>query len=126
MCILMLKIIICTNVVISLIAAVTFKSIFQAHSIIVCYYTFFLHLENITMDAFENAPIINHIEWKKKHRMTCIKDRSKLPVIVFSHGLAGQRAMYSTFCTQLASEGFVVAAVEHRYIVIFEYYFLRP
>ncbi|WFD21776.1 1-alkyl-2-acetylglycerophosphocholine esterase [Malassezia equina] len=38
----------------------------------------------------------------------------KFPVIVFCHGLAGNRLAYSQFCTELASYGFVVAAIEHR------------
>lgn len=38
----------------------------------------------------------------------------KFPVVVFSHGLSANRSIYSTVCTELASHGFVVAAVEHR------------
>ncbi|WFD18094.1 1-alkyl-2-acetylglycerophosphocholine esterase [Malassezia caprae] len=38
----------------------------------------------------------------------------KFPVVVFCHGLAGNRLAYSQFCTELASNGFVVAAIEHR------------
>lgn len=41
--------------------------------------------------------------------------KQQLPVIVFSHGLAGIRTTYSTICTDLASHGFIVAAIEHRY-----------
>ncbi|KAJ2999746.1 Platelet-activating factor acetylhydrolase [Globomyces sp. JEL0801] len=37
----------------------------------------------------------------------------KLPVIVFSHGLAGIRTSYSTMCGNLASEGYIVASLEH-------------
>lgn len=36
------------------------------------------------------------------------------PVVVFSHGLGANRSIYSTVCTEVASHGFVVLAVEHR------------
>lgn len=39
---------------------------------------------------------------------------NRFPVVVFCHGLAGNRLAYSQFCSELASHGFVVAAVEHR------------
>ncbi|KAL4400139.1 1-alkyl-2-acetylglycerophosphocholine esterase [Malassezia pachydermatis] len=40
--------------------------------------------------------------------------KQTFPVIVFCHGLAGNRLAYSEFCTELASYGFIVAAIEHR------------
>lgn len=38
----------------------------------------------------------------------------KFPVVVLSHGIGGNRTTYSTFCCELASHGYVVAALEHR------------
>ena len=41
-------------------------------------------------------------------------DRPKFPVVVFSHGMAGMRTSYSQYIGELASRGYVVAALEHR------------
>ena len=35
------------------------------------------------------------------------------PVVIFSHGLFGSLELYSTICTEIASQGFVVIAPEH-------------
>ncbi|KAL5039432.1 hypothetical protein RTP6_006592 [Batrachochytrium dendrobatidis] len=37
----------------------------------------------------------------------------RLPVVVFSHGLAGMRTTYSTLCGSLAAKGFIVLVPEH-------------
>ncbi|BEJ12846.1 hypothetical protein CspHIS471_0300200 [Cutaneotrichosporon sp. HIS471] len=39
--------------------------------------------------------------------------KGKFPLVIFSHGLVGTRNTYSHFCSSLASEGYVVVAVEH-------------
>ena len=39
---------------------------------------------------------------------------SKWPIVVFSHGMGCTRFMYSQVCYDMASNGFIVAATEHR------------
>ncbi len=41
-------------------------------------------------------------------------DPMKFPVIVFSHGLHSYRTLYSGICCDLASHGYIVAAIEHK------------
>jgi len=48
------------------------------------------------------------------HQAQLVSDRSKFPLVVFSHGLGCNRYAYSKICYDLCSEGFIVASVEHR------------
>ena len=43
-----------------------------------------------------------------------LSDGHKLPVIILSHGVGGCRSVSSSICLELASNGYLVAALEHR------------
>ncbi|GAA5827062.1 hypothetical protein JCM11251_002228 [Rhodosporidiobolus azoricus] len=42
------------------------------------------------------------------------KGDDTFPLVIFSHGLSGTRTSCSAWCTQIASQGYIVAAIEHR------------
>ena len=60
-----------------------------------------LAVYNTKIPVAENAPPMNPAN-------------SRLPVMIFSHGLGGSRSAYSQWCGSLASYGVFIAAVEHR------------
>ncbi|RAR01732.1 platelet-activating factor acetylhydrolase [Stemphylium lycopersici] len=43
-----------------------------------------------------------------------MNEEPTFPLLMFSHGLGGSRTAYSSLCSEFASYGFVVCAVEHR------------
>ncbi|KAL5378208.1 hypothetical protein DPSP01_009317 [Paraphaeosphaeria sporulosa] len=79
------------------------------------------------LQAFRNTPPATHWppEGNSKRNGHKIKERQgqppggastepMFPLLMFSHGLGGTRTCYSSMCTEFASYGFVVCAVEHR------------
>lgn len=51
------------------------------------------------MPVYQDAPLAPH--------------DAQFPLVLFTHGLCGTRNTYSQYCSRLASEGYVVIAVEH-------------
>ncbi|KAJ3065584.1 Platelet-activating factor acetylhydrolase [Podochytrium sp. JEL0797] len=59
--------------------------------------------ERFEMFAFRDVPLVSKAQFP-----------AKIPVIIFSHGLAGTQTMYAQLVSTLAARGFLVLAVEHR------------
>ncbi|KAF2747701.1 hypothetical protein M011DRAFT_467314 [Sporormia fimetaria CBS 119925] len=65
--------------------------------------------EPLLKDADESKEDMERLEVRRNPSGT-----DKLPVVVFSHGMAGMSQSYSHYLGSIASHGYVVAAVEHR------------
>lgn len=66
-----------------------------------------------TFENFVNA-CSHHFPYRNVLQGTpLVHSNTKYPVIIFSHGLGGHRGVYSITCSELASQGYVVLAVEH-------------
>ncbi|KAL1795054.1 hypothetical protein ACET3X_006870 [Alternaria dauci] len=75
--------------------------------------------------GYRNAPPATHWPPEGKKNGYKIKNQQgdppkgmgkepTFPLLLFSHGLGGSRTAYSSLCSEFASYGFVVCAVEHR------------
>lgn len=62
---------------------------------------FLKRLANAKVNSYENAPIIS--------------TNGQLPVIIFSHGMDAMRSLNSYQMEELASNGYVIASIEHVY-----------
>jgi len=59
----------------------------------------------------------SHIQipaYKDAHLLTEHAPEGGWPLVLFSHGLLGTRTIYSQLCCNLASNGYIVVALEHR------------
>jgi len=54
-----------------------------------------------------------------------VKTSTPLPVVVFSHGVSGMRTFNSAVCCDLASHGYLVAAIEHRSVLGLQTFFSK-
>ena len=77
------------------------------------YCDIFITLGSLQIPAIYNAPLCKPAG-----------EDQLLPCVIFSHGLGGNRLIYNTYCCELASQGCLVACVEHRLAVMALFSFL--
>jgi len=55
-----------------------------------------------------------YLAGSQENSLTPGKEKFVFPTVMFSHGLGGIRACYSAVCGEMASNGFIVVAIEHQ------------
>jgi hypothetical protein len=69
---------------------------------------------NDDLPAASNHTTATHMTTSRSEFHLGAENEPKFPVVIFSHGISGNRLCYSAICASLASYGFVVVALEHR------------
>jgi predicted dienelactone hydrolase len=66
----------------------------------------FRHMLNLKMNIRYKAPLIKLEENSAQSK--------KFVPLIFSHGIGGSRTLFSSLCKDLASQGHIVYALEHK------------
>ena len=73
------------------------------------------HLTHVSLLAHRDAPLATRLSASDAgHDRSSSIDSSQWPLLIFSHGLGGNRNTYSYLLGSLASHGLIVAAPDHR------------
>ncbi|KAG8930626.1 hypothetical protein FRC02_003953 [Tulasnella sp. 418] len=71
----------------------------------------------LKIPAYEDAPLLDPSKESEKSQSSGEQAEDILgkrwPLVIFSHGLAGAKTSYSQLCGNLASDGYVVLALQH-------------
>ena len=83
-------------------------------------YMDFIELRSETIAAAGDIPSflpkhLNLVQTNSYKNIKCIKSKTNLPVVVFSHGITGSRHLHQALFEHLSSQGYVVAALDHSF-----------